>query len=314
MTNKMNKRIKTVFGLAALFNLFVFFSPQNVFAQSINLSVTPPLTEIVIAPGKSIKQKLTITNSGSLLTVTPKIFFFYPVDENGNIEIDTQREVPDWIKYDNKSFDLPGNTSREIEYNITPPSDINEEDYLLTFVFETTEGKDLLGQKQVSYKTKIASNILVSISKDGVINKDLKIDSFTYPKIVDSLFNRINYKVILKNKTRSFQKPNGYIYLSGFNQDKKIKLAEVNVIPQKERSIPCIDNEEIKSCGFSSMFLIGKYTQLLEFRSDDDGKVVKEVGQTYAIPFSIMAFLSLLIVLTLKGKTLIFNLWKRAKS
>ena len=177
MTNKMNKQAIIVFGLATLFNLFVFFSPQNVFAQSINLSVTPPLTEIVIAPGKSIKQKLTITNSGSLLTVNPKIFFFYPVDENGNIEIDTQREVPDWIKYDNKSFDLPGNTSREIEYNITPPSDINEEDYLLTFVFETTEGKDLLGQNQVSYKTKIASNILVSISKDGVINKDLKIFS-----------------------------------------------------------------------------------------------------------------------------------------
>ena len=310
----MNKRIKTIFGLAALFNLFVFFSPQNVFAQSINLSVTPPLTEIVIAPGKSIKQKLTITNSGSLLTVNPKIFFFYPIDENGNVEIDTQREIPSWIKYDTTGFDLPGNTSREIEYSIAPPSDTNEEDYFLTFVFETTEGKDLLGQSQVSYKTKIASNILVSISKDGVINKDLKIDSFTYPKIVDSLFNKINYKVVLKNGTRSFQKPKGYIYLSGFSQSKKIKLGEVNIIPQKERSIPCVDNEEVVNCSFSSMFLIGKYTHLLEFRSDDDGKVVKEVGQTYAIPFSIVAFLSTLVVLTLKGKTIIFNLWKRAKS
>ncbi len=57
------------------------------FAQSLSLSISPPLLEVVIKPGKSILVAYNIQNSGDPVVLTPKVVSFEPADERGNIRL-----------------------------------------------------------------------------------------------------------------------------------------------------------------------------------------------------------------------------------
>lgn len=297
---------KLLFALICIyFNLFIFI--DKTYAQGISLSITPPIFEVTIAPNKTVKQIYKLQNIGSDISVTPTIVYFTPSDKVGNVEL-TNNPSPEWIKYDPSTFYLKSNDIKEFEVTFSPPNNIDESDHFLSLVFETGEAPDILNQNSLGYTTKIVSNILLTVSKDNKINKSVQIVDFSAPKIIDSFFGKIKYNIELKNDGDSFWKANGKIN----SKYGTLKLAPLNVIPESNRKIICLNNEDLVECQLDTFFLIGKITSNLEFNIDDDGKIYSKEINTYAFPFFVL--LTVPFLLTLNKFGLIVRLWRKRRS
>lgn len=268
-------------------------------AQSaIFLSITPPIFETMIQPGKEVKQTYVIENLGGDTTLTPKIVYFVPSDENGNVNL-TDTPAPEWVKYDKSPITIKN--QGKIDYNviISPPLDSLETDHFLTLVFVTSEAYDILGQNSSLYKTEIGSNILLTISKDGNPKKQAEISLFKAPKVIDSLSD-LNFQLTLLNNGNSFWKPTGKINVTGTNLDTTLTLAPLNIVSGYSRKIPCIENEELIDCKITKKPLIGVYEANLEFRMNDSTEVKRLKVTTLAFPFSIIIMVSFVFLVILK--------------
>ncbi|EKE04994.1 MAG: hypothetical protein ACD_19C00426G0016 [uncultured bacterium] len=279
-----------IFFLFSFFFLNSYLLIKKVSAQSaISLSVSPPILELMIQPGKTVKQTYTISNDGNNTNLIPKIVYFTPADSIGNIDL-TDSKAPDWISFDQKTSQL----------TISPPENAEEIDHFLTLIFETKEPVDLLNQNSTSLVSQIGSNILLTISKDGNPKKSAEIVEFSAPRLVDS-FYPISYSLTLANNGNSFWKPNGKIVTN----KETLKLAPQNIISGSSRKIFCIDNENLINCNLQSRFHLGKIESKLEFLLDNDPKIYKAETVTYSFPFIlILAFIILGII---------FKLWRRKK-
>ena len=289
-----------------LFTIFPFVFAKGVIAQAISLSVSPPIFELMIQPGKEVKQIFTLTNLGGDTTITPKIIYFEPADDMGNINL-TEDLGPDWIMYDKTPFNLKGQEKIDFEVNFFPSTDAPEIDHFLTIIFETSESVDLLNQNSSNFKSQIGANILLTISKDGNPKKSAEIIDFVAPKVIDSLFGKISYQIKLKNTGNSYWKPNGKIIVN----DIILNLAPQNILSGYSRNISCINDQTLASCDLKDRFYLGKITAKLEFSIDEDPKIYQKEATSYSFPFSILGFLIFLLT-TIKTK-LIFKLWPRKR-
>jgi len=285
--------------------LFVFI--DKTLAQStISLSVSPPIFELMIQPGKEVKQIFTINNLGRDTTITPKIVYFEPADDLGNISL-TKDLSPDWVIYDKEQFKLKGQEKFDFEVRFLPPSDTPEIDHFLTVVFETSEPVDILNQNSSNFKSQIGANILLTVSQDGNPKKSAEITEFTAPKIIDSLFGKIIYTIKLKNDGNSYWKPNGKIIIA----DEIINIAPQNTLSGYTRNISCLSDQTLVECKPKNRFYLGKITAKLEFSIDENPKIYQKEAISYSFPFSILSLL-LLLLTTLK-RNLILKRWGRKK-
>ncbi|MDO8340693.1 MAG: hypothetical protein Q7T59_01840, partial [Candidatus Woesebacteria bacterium] len=99
------KKYKLVTILSLLSLIFSIFLSNNIVnaQNAISLSITPPIFEVMIKPGKEVRQVFSIENLGGDTILTPKVVYFVPSDENGNVDL-TENLAPDWIMYDKNPF------------------------------------------------------------------------------------------------------------------------------------------------------------------------------------------------------------------
>ncbi|AKM83264.1 hypothetical protein A2422_00065 [Candidatus Woesebacteria bacterium RIFOXYC1_FULL_31_51] len=293
-------KLVTILSLLSLL-ISIFLSNNIVNAQNaISLSITPPIFEVMIKPDKEIRQVFSIENLGGDTILTPKVVYFVPSDENGNVDL-TENLAPDWVMYDKNPFTIKSTEKIDVSLVISPPEGTSETDHFLTLVFETDKPTDILEENASFYKTQIGSNILLTISKDGNPKKSAEITTFKAPIIIDSLSN-INYSLILQNNGNSFWKPTGKIIVQGTNLNSTLTLAPLNVLSGYSRKIPCINNEELIDCKIAKKPLIGIYRANLEFRMDESAEIKKTEVTTFAFPFSLMAISLFLVLLILNLK------------
>lgn len=296
----MKKNLTKILLIPLLITLF-YLSIKIIKAQdAISLSITPPIFETMLQPGKEVKHIYSIENLGGDTVLTPKIVYFTPSDENGNIDL-TKTLAPEWVNYSKDSFSIKNQEKIEFNVIISPPINTSETDHFLTLIFETNIPTDILGQNSSLYKTTIGSNILLTISKDGNPKKSAEIKLFKAPKIIDSMSD-INYSLILQNNGNSFWKPTGKIIVQGLNLNSTLTLAPLNIVSGYSRKIPCIENEELIDCKISKKPLIGLYESNLEFRMDDSAEVKTLKVTTFAFPFSIVFIISLILVIFIRLK------------
>lgn len=282
--------------------------PKKVSAQSaISLSITPPIVEVMIAPGKSTKQTFTISNDGGNTLISPKIVYFTPSDTAGNVDL-TEDIAPDWVKYDKTPFSLNAGQKHDFKISIEPPTDAEEIDHFLTLVFENDVPTDILGQTSTLFTSQIGSNILLTLSKDGNPKKSAEIIEFTAPKIIDSMFGKIKYKIELKNNGNSFWKPNGKI----ITENNLPKLAPQNILSGYSRQLKCIKDETLVNCELEKNKIIGIIKSNLEFQLDNDSKIYKAEAVTYSFPFIATAII-VMTLLTSFNRRWIFKIWRKGK-
>ncbi|MBL7036769.1 hypothetical protein ISR94_02915 [Candidatus Microgenomates bacterium] len=285
----MKKKTKTISAtLLFLVSLLIFSKPA--FAQdAISLSISPPIFEIMIMPGKEYKTEFNISNQSGSTILTPKIVVFTPKDEFGNVTL-TSIPAPQWVKYNPNSFSLDSGNSKSFSVLFSPPKDTAEIDYYLSLVFETDSPTDLLVDNSSLYTAKIASNILLSVNLDGNPIKSAEIVQFNAPIIADSFFGKLNYSIVLKNTGNSFWKPIGKILLG---ENGALNLAPQNVISGYTRNITCINNENLIPCTLDKKPFLGKVDAVLEFSIDEDPQIYNQKTTTFVFPFSLTIVLVL---------------------
>lgn len=301
---------KTIFFSILLFSLFSIpysLFPQKAIAQSaISLSVSPPIFELMIQPGKEIKQVYSIINNGGNTFVIPKIVYFTS-DKNDGIVNLTEDPAPEWVKYSKDPIKISNGDKTEFNVLFSPPENSEETDHFLTLYFESSVPTDLLNQNSSLYQTRIGTNILVTISKDGNPKKSAEILTFNAPTIIDSIIGKLNYKITLKNNGNSFWKPIGKIVT---NQE-TLRIAPQNIISGSSRDLKCLENETLYDCELKKKPFIGKIVSELDFQMDDDPKIYSQNISTYVLPIS--PVILIMILLTIFRSREIFNVWRKRK-
>ena len=217
--------------------------PTPVNAQSISLSIWPPLLEVMIQPGRSVTQVYKLTNnSDQPLQITPQIYSFRPQGERGEIKINLAKGGSNFFSFDSSEqfgtpFYLPVGQTKELILKISIPPKTAEHDYYSTLLFATGTVSDDSGHSSTSSVTQIGSNILLTVSQNGKPNLLARILEFSTTKIIDS-FSAASFKVRLENWGQTFFKPFGKIYITGILKQKdEIELLPQNILGESVRNL-----------------------------------------------------------------------------
>ena len=292
ITQSTNKLInyKIIIGLLVCWFVGLFIFPAPAEAQEMSLSITPPLTEIAIQPGKVFTQTFTVSNDGTPVVIKPEIVPFVPSDSNGHAEIiEDQTSInafSSWFLFDQTPYSLGENSNHDFTVKITPPEGTPEKDYYFTFLVETQNDNNL-GVNNAQAKERIGANILMNITKDGNPNKKASIIKFSAPRILDS-FTGLTYTIQLGNSGSSFFKPSGKITVDQILGSTTIlNLAPLNILVNGTREISCLESQDLVPCKLPGKFLIGIYRSNLSFTVDGAGSTVEKQIYTVAFPFTI---------------------------
>lgn len=286
-------------GIIVLVFLFFLF-PRQVSAQEFSLSISPPITEIIIQPGKSYTQTFTVKNNGGSVVIMPKIYPFVPLDTQGHAElIEDQNSVDafsNWFYFDRSGISIGTTGSHNFTLKITPPESAEEKDYYFTFMVEVINDNNL-GVNNSQAKARIGANLLVSVSKDGNPPKKASIIEFSAPKIIDS-FMDLTYKIILGNYGQSLYKPVGKITVDQiFGKTTTLNLAPLNILVGGKREIACVYEETLDTCKLPDRFIIGIFSSNLSFTVDGTGETIEKQVYTVAFPFSAVLALGVIFVI-----------------
>lgn len=287
-------KYKLVLVFAALVLGIFGKSTNTIYAQTLDLGVTPPITEVIIAPGADYQARYLLSNfSDSDVILTPKLYKMQATDEFGTAKIadDPEDETSDyyhWFSINGQRFNQTGIKIRtgltiEVPVLLSIPEDTQEIDHYFSIVFASDPTTTLAGSGQ-AIQGGIATNMLIAVSKTGLPQKNAVVEEFSFPKIVDSFFPP-TYTVRIKNSGNSFFKPIGDITTTGYFLDSSLKLAPQNILSGTIREIKCLDDEDLVNCTINSKFLLGTYKTQLAFTLDTEGRKIVTSETIFAFPF-----------------------------
>jgi hypothetical protein len=294
------------------FGIVLLSFPMFIFAQEsprrTAISITPPLSEIVVQPGKTVTQAFTITNDGAQdLEVLPTIVPFSPYGESGEALVLSQQGTFEYAELQNldiqlnSPFPLLAGKSQQLVLRINVPEDAVEQDHYQTFLLHTKPiGLAQLNGNNSVAQASIGVHILLSISTSGLDHGSIKLHKIVAPKIID-MFSGLTFQVFAKNSGKNYTKAHGEIKLrSMFGEVVKVfPILPENVLADSTRelhtSVP--NPEDAKSAQaaafeYRPLFLLGKYTISTSLYAEGQTPEEKETI-VYALPIS--PFLVLLL-------------------
>lgn len=281
------------------------------FAQQVSLSLSPPLLELFIKPGKSIMIAYKLDNLGDPAFINLKVLPFEAKDNLGNIRIKEEFEGPVRFSLDNSDlqleqpFFLKAGGSQQILLRIRIPENITDGDFYYSLLAETappTASEDLGSARA---KATIGSNILVTISNSGNIDIKPRVVLFDILsklkfnflgkviKIFDSA-DRIPAVFIVENKGKNMIKPEGQITLKGnFGETAKYDIISKNILAESQRLLEATPSADLSSNIYHpsslvlSGFFIGKYNLSTQISFGENSPTIFGSTTFYAFPFKI---------------------------
>jgi hypothetical protein len=303
-----------------IFLIFLIFETNVTKAQGISLLVNPPILEAIVKPGEKIEQVYTLKNEGpSDVILSVDIFTFSQADEFGNPRISKSIKyydplsIKNWFSFKEPQITLGDRFSvrqgeeKKIVLEIKPENNTPDGDYYFTLIFRSELDNTFITpeSKGSMLQAEIGSNILISISKDGLINKKASIKEFKAPKIVDS-FSTLTYQVKIANIGDGYFKPQGQITVESILGKKyTLNLAPQNIIANSSREIYCLENETLIPCRLPIKFLFGPYKATLSFTAEDNPIKYKKTLTSFGLPITpilVISFVLLFFVILKKPK------------
>ena len=302
--------------------------PNPSFAQQVSLSISPPLLELFIKPGKSIMVAYKLDNLGDPAFLNLKILPFEAKDNLGNIRIKPEFEGPVRFSLDNSDlqleqpFFLKTNGSQQILLRIRIPENIVDGDFYYSLLAETAPPTAGEGMGSARAKATIGSNILVTISNSGNIDIKPRVVLFDILsklkfnflgkviKIFDSA-DKVPLVFIVENKGKNMIKPEGRITLKGnFGETAKYDIISKNILAESQRlleatpsaQIDCDDKRTDQACLIPaslllSGFFIGKYNLSTQISFGENSPTIFGSTSFFAFPFKILGGVLLAIII-----------------
>jgi len=301
-----------------IFLIIILLFPTWAIAQQVSLSLSPPLLELFIKPGKSIMVAYKLDNLGDPAFINLKVLPFEAKDNLGNIRIKPEFEGPVRFSLDNSDlqleqpFFLKTNGSQQILLRIRIPENIVDGDFYYSLLAETAPPTAGEGIGSARAKATIGSNILVTISNSGNIDIKPRVVLFSTRGGVFDSFDKIPLVFIVENKGKNMIKPEGQITLKGnFGETAKYDIISKNILAESQRlleatpsaAIDCNNRRDAKFCVSTSLvlsgFFIGKYNLSTQVSFGENSPTIFGATTFYAFPFKIMGgvLLAILVII-----------------
>lgn len=253
---------------------YMLYAPA-VQAQQIDLSLTPPLTELYMQPDKSATLNFQLENRGDPVIVRMKVLSIEPQGMTGDISVKDELEGPLSFSlnngsFSNQSFFLTTGDTEELEVTVRTAEGAPEADYYFALLAETEPPPATEGTSQARIKTQVGSTLLITVTKTGRRDVKAKIAKLEVGQRVNG---KMPVVLTVENSGKNFGKVTGDIRVSGLGVKKVFKIMPLNVLAQSSRLVTaepsvklnCTDKEEKDLCKkpYSlavSGFFFGKYT------------------------------------------------------
>lgn len=318
--------MKSTFFILILFCFFSLGMPVVAHAQSadLDISLSPPLTHIVIQPGKTALATVKLENKSVFdLNVTPNFFDFASDNESGVPVLSDTMSFPYIFLQDqnlqmNKPFVLRTGEEIQLLFEVNMPQEAFEKEYHFSLVAQVEPVQNILRQNsETSVMGQIASNFIVTVTTNPQDQGIIELHSFEGPLFVDSL-SSIKTKTLVKNVGKNMTVTLGdYKIYNSFNQLVfETEILPENVLPNSSRELMGAelvtqDGEEFKiqrPFTYKPLFLLGAYRIVLNYHSP--GQETQTFTHTvFALPISILIILVAAYILYLfYTKTNLFRL------
>ncbi len=225
------------------------------FAQQVTLSISPPIVETLIKPGKNILIGYTIQNLGDPTALLVKIRPFSPKGDYGEMRIDEEFSSPIRFSLENTNiqmespFFLKQRDTTQALVRIRIPEGTPVGDYYFVILAEAQPAPKIGGSSSPLAKATIGSTLLLTVTKSGqteakgkiallqiIPDYRLKLFGKEY-QIVESQ-TQIPAILILQNLGSNLIKPNGELVLRGpMGVKTSYPLLPQNILSQSKRLI-----------------------------------------------------------------------------
>jgi hypothetical protein len=293
-----------------IFAFLFFMAPGSVFAQSLELSMTPPLIEVAIKPDKSVVIAYTLTNSGDPSVFTTYVRPFLPQGVYGELQIAPEFSGPVRFNLENSNiqldtpFFLKSGQGQQLLMKIRVPQGTPEGDYYYTFIAENVPGKLAEGTSTPVTQGAIGANILISVTNSGVFESSAHISQLkVMPRYTLNLFGKkfslfessdpIPVRLIAQNSGKSLVKPEGVMRLKGtFGGEEEFVLLPENILANSSRLLHATPSGKLNTNEASLTiqgFHLGKFVLTSTLTFGNKNQPVRSSVIFYAVPFKLFA-------------------------
>lgn len=285
-------------------------------AQSIDLSISPPLVELMIKPGKSVMIAYTVGNGNNPIVVTSHVGTFTPRGYNGQISLNPDILGP--IRFNlensdtalNKGVYLKSNQKQQYLLKIRVPNNTAPGDYYYTFYVKSDSGPLFTGQNTSKSTATIGSNILISVSENGNLDNKGRITQFRF---VDNdgvnIFGKRYYFVessstipislIVENTDKNLIKPDGHIIINGpLGTLSKHKITPVNILSKSQRILPATPSAQLDHSLVLKGFFVGKHKVDADISFGAGSPPIKGRIEFVAIPLRLILGLIFMVIVS----------------
>ena len=303
LLNMLKINLKTL--LLIIFTSILFlFLPLPIHAQTISLSVWPPILEAVLKPNQSYTQIYQLKNQGDDITVQTALIPFESADEFGHITLQTkafQSPALNYFTLNNsplpQSFTLKAGETKNINLTINIPQTALNSDHYLTLLFQS-ETKGLITGTGSKTLPAVGSNILLTIPQPNQPKPTVKIQAFSISQPILDSFDSINFNLLVKNTSNHFLKTQGHIDIfNSFNKKvATIPLRSDNILKQSIRQL-------ISDNPWNPLFPLGRYKAIVSLTPVNSTNNITQTITFYAFPYKALAVFLLLFLLFKKQKS-----------
>ena len=318
-------KLKNIIFAILLLTIPYSLATSHSFAQQVSLSISPPLLEVFIKPGKSIMVAYSLENSGDPTIIEAEVVSFEPKDNLGQISLKSTLEGPVRFYLDNadlqlnQSFFLKTGEKQQLLLRIRVPDGAPEGDYYYSLLAKTVPPPTLEGVASSRAKATIASNILITVTESGIVEVKPKIAIFEIlsrfklnlfgkvVKIFDS-FDKVPLMLIVENKGNNLIKPEGKISLRGnFGETSTHEIIPKNILAQSQRLIEAHGGQATPSAsindGNSSLifngFFVGLYNLSTNITFGENSPTIFASSSFFAFPFKLLFGFIIVVTLTI---------------
>ena len=232
-------------------------------AQQISLSLSPPLVEIMVKPGKGALIAYDLKNVGDPTAVETLVRPFTAGAENGTIDIQPEFSEPVIFTLENSEIELgdavflKSNQQQQYLLRISIPDDCPEGDYYYSFLVRTQPQPGIEGRNSTLAQGTIGANLLITVTGTGVTDTKGGISLFNvmsrfklnfFGKTIRLFDSGDPVPVILtvRNRGRNLVKAEGTITLSGaFGTRADYEVAPRNILSQAQRTLEATPSADL---------------------------------------------------------------------
>ena len=273
-------------------------------AQSVSLSISPPVVEILLAPNKKVSQVFTLKTQGENIAITPELHLATPSDSDGHMMIDPKPLTPNSLPLTAIITSPTIHDLRSTIYNITfeaANTDVSQDVYL-ALVFRASPPSTIydlrstitspLARQSLGVGGAISSLILITITPAGVIPIDLSLKNWDLPFFHDS-YLPLTLTPELTNNTSVMIRPQGdFTVISPTGKT-------IFSLPLYPNLVLGHSSRNIQLSYSPSWHDLGPYRLRLTLTTEGGTQITQREKVIWIIPLRLLLILSILITLIL---------------